>query len=147
MKALQNRLEHLKQLGVDGISKASEAELTYRVSPVKWSKKEILGHLIDSGVNNLQRFTEVQFKPKPYTFDNYKQAELVKANNYQHAETNELLSLWKAINNRILYLFSIQTENTLSYKVVLDSGEVSDLQFLMVDYVDHLEYHLKQVLG
>ncbi|GAA4897791.1 DinB family protein [Flaviramulus aquimarinus] len=147
MKALENRLEHLIQLGVEGISKASESKLTYSVSPEKWSKKEILGHLIDSGVNNLQRFTEIQFKTKPYTFDNYKQADLVKANDYQHAEINELLGLWKAINNRIRYLFSIQNETTLGYKVVLGSGEVSDLQFLMVDYVDHLEYHLKQILG
>jgi ribosome biogenesis SPOUT family RNA methylase Rps3 len=35
------------------------------LNPKKWSKKQILGHLVDSGINNLQRFTEIQFEEKP----------------------------------------------------------------------------------
>ena len=57
-------------------------ELAQRPAPSKWSKKEILGHLVDSGVNNLQRFTEIQFHPKPYVLRNYNQDELVKINDY-----------------------------------------------------------------
>ena len=48
----------------------------------KWSQKEMLGHLIDSGINNLQRFTEVQFETKSYRIRDYNQNELPKANNY-----------------------------------------------------------------
>ncbi len=35
-------------------------ELLERPAPGKWSKKEILGHLIDSAINNLKRFVDVQ---------------------------------------------------------------------------------------
>ena len=33
-------------------------------SPSKWSKKEILGHLIDSAANNHQRFMRLQLQPE-----------------------------------------------------------------------------------
>ena len=52
-------------------------------APGKWSPQEILGHLIDSAINNLRRFTEIQFLPQPFTVVGYKQDDLVIVNNYQ----------------------------------------------------------------
>ena len=66
MTEIINRLEQLLKSGLEYISKSSESELTQKPNPEKWSKKEIIGHLIDSGINNLQRFTEIQFENKPY---------------------------------------------------------------------------------
>jgi hypothetical protein len=141
-----NRLEQLVASGLKYISKASEAELTQKSNPDKWSKKEIIGHLIDSGINNLQRFTEIQFESKPYKIRKYNQNELVKVNNYQTAESKEIVEFWIAINNRIKNLMKQQTEETLNYKIELDNGETSDLRFLMKDYVEHLAHHLNQIL-
>ena len=146
MSNFQYKLERLIEVGFDGISKYSESDMSFKSSAGKWSKKEILGHLIDSGINNLQRFTEIQFEETPYAIRDYKQNELVKANNYQHAEATEILMFWKSINNRMLYLFSIQNEETLNFKIVFDNGDVSDLKFLMEDYVNHLEHHLNQII-
>ena len=64
-------------------------------------EKEILGHLIDSGINNLQRFTKIKFEDKPYIIRKYKRNELVKANDYQNAQTNEIIKFCLSINNRI----------------------------------------------
>lgn len=142
-----NRLELLLKLGLEYISKSSESELTQKPSSDKWSKKEILGHLIDSGINNLQRFTEIQFEIKPYKIRKYKQDELVKANGYQHSETKEIINFWLVINNRIKILIEQQTENTLNYEIELDNSKISDFRFLIKDYVDHLEHHLNQILN
>jgi hypothetical protein len=49
----------------DFIKKTPEKNLSMTLNPKKWSKKQILGHLVDSGINNLQRFTEIQFEEKP----------------------------------------------------------------------------------
>ena len=141
-----NKLEELLNSGVEYLSKSSESELAQKPSPEKWSKKEILGHLVDSGINNLQRFTEIQFENKPYKIRKYNQDELVKANDYQNAELEEVVNFWLAINRRILYLMKQQTDDTLNYEIVLDSGDISDLKFLIEDYVDHLEHHLKQLV-
>jgi hypothetical protein len=141
-----NRLEQLLKSGLDCISQSSESELAQKPLPGKWSKKEILGHLVDSGINNLQRFTETQFSDKPYKIRQYNQDELVKVNHYQEADINEIVDFWLAVNRRIVNLMKIQTETTLSYAIETSEGRFADLRFLMIDYVDHLEHHLNQIM-
>lgn len=141
-----NKLEHLLKSGLDYLSQSSESEMSHKLSAERWSKKEILGHLIDSGINNLQRFTEIQFEDKPYKIRKYKQNELVKVNDYQNSKTHEIVEFWLSINNRIKNLIEFQTEKTLNYKIELERDTISDLRFLMKDYVDHLEHHLNQIM-
>jgi hypothetical protein len=140
------KLQELLKVGHQYMSNVPDLELSQKTSPEKWSKKEILGHLIDSGINNLQRFTEIQFEDKPYRLKKYNQDELVKVNNYQAAVIKDLLNLWTSINKRIIDVMSEQSQESLNYKVELDNGKIEDLKFLMIDYVVHLEYHLKQIV-
>ena len=146
MKQTIRNLEELLKKGLKYLSQSSELEISKKIAVDKWSKKEILGHLIDSGINNLQRFTEIQFENKPYKIRKYNQNELVKVNDYQNAEIKELLNFWISINNRILNLMKLQTEKTLNYKIELDENNISDLRFLMTDYVNHIEHHLNQII-
>lgn len=140
------RLEQLLKSGTEYLSKSSESELTRKPNPEKWSKKEIIGHLIDSGISNLQRFTEIQFENKPYRIRKYNQDELVKVNDYQNAKTKEIVEFWLSINIRIKHLIKQQTEKTLNYKIELQKNNIADLRFLIKDYVDHMEHHLNQIM-
>lgn len=140
-----NNLEKELKLGIDIISKFSEEEFSLKNHPDKWSKKEILGHLIDSAVNNLQRFTEVEFSNQPYNVRKYNQNELVKTNDYQNSETKELLNFWLAINTRIQIIIKKQTNETLRLKFQIDNDTVVDFKFLIKDYIDHLVHHLRQI--
>lgn len=146
MQEIIDKLDNLLELGVHYFSTSETTEVSYKPSPEKWSKKEILGHLIDSGVNNLQRFTEIQFESKPYVIRKYNQNALVTANDYQNADAKELLSFWLAINQRIKNVIILQTEETLNYKIVLGKDKTADSRFLMTDYVAHMEHHLKQIM-
>ena len=146
MEETAKRLEQLIDSGFNYISKSSKTELTRKTNPEKWSKKEIVGHLIDSGINNLQRFLEVQFERNPYKIRDYNQDELVKANDYQNSDLNEMVELWISINKRIINLMRQQSEKTLNFKIELNNGTISDLRFLMNDYVDHFEHHLNQII-
>jgi len=47
----------------------SETEVTERPQPHKWSRKEILGHLCDSAINNLERFIKIQYEEQPYVLN------------------------------------------------------------------------------
>lgn len=126
-------------------AKADEAMLTEKMAVDKWSRKEILGHLIDSAINNIQRFTEIQDSTKPYQIRTYNQDELVRANNYQHKSTVELFGLWEQLNLQVLHIIRSQTKESLRYALILPNGETKDLNFLIRDYVDHLEHHLNQI--
>jgi hypothetical protein len=75
----------------------------------------------------------------------YHQDELVKVHHYQKAGIEELLNLWLALNTRILQLIDWQTQETLSYQIELGEENISDLGFLIEDYVAHLAHHLTQI--
>jgi hypothetical protein len=114
-------------------------------NPGKWSKKEILGHLIDSAIHNLVRFTEIHYAEKPYPHRPYNQTELVNLNQYQKMDINELTQLWISLNKQIIRIFINLDEKALDYKIVLSDQSLIDLKFLMTDYVEHLEYHINQI--
>ena len=113
--------------------------------PGKWSKKEILGHLIDSAIHNLVRFTEINYAAKPYRHRPYNQIDLVNLNQYQTKDINELNQLWLSLNRQIIRIMKSVDENALDYKIILSDESVIDLRFLMTDYVEHLEHHINQI--
>ncbi|MFJ7886947.1 hypothetical protein ACIQYL_02530 [Lysinibacillus xylanilyticus] len=61
----------------------SEIEISQRPAPQKWSKKEILGHLCDSAINNLERFIKIQYEKEPLVLTPYDQVHWVKIQDYQ----------------------------------------------------------------
>lgn len=116
-------------------------------NPGKWSKKEILGHLVDSAIHNLVRFTEINYLEKPYHHRPYNQTELVNLNQYQSMDINELTQLWLSLNKQIIRIFKNVDKKALDYQIILSDQSVIDLKFLMTDYVEHLEYHINQILN
>src|SRR5690349_18403754 len=95
----------------------SEEHLLIKPGPGKWSQKEVLGHLIDSALNNLRRFTEIQFSPSPFMIVSYKQDELVKVNHYQDLPLDHLLELWESLNQQIVYVVKNIPEDKLAMPV------------------------------
>jgi len=111
----------------------------------KWSKKEIIGHLIDSSLHNLVRFTEINYAEKPYIYRTYNQDDLIRINQYQEMEKEALIQLWYAVNNQIIRIFKAAKQDALEYKIQLADNAIIDLRFLMTDYVAHLEHHIHQI--
>jgi len=125
---------------------ASE-ELLKRPAQGKWSKQEILGHLIDSAINNLQRFTEIQFLPQPYSVIHYRQNELVIVNDYQNLPLQHLLDLWRVLNRQIVLVVKNTTVEKLDYPVdpQYENKELKTLSWIICDYVAHMEHHFRQI--
>lgn len=138
--------DHVKQM-VARFEKFSNDELLNKSGPDKWSRQEILGHLVDSALNNLKRFTEIQFLPQPYTVLPYRQNELVEVNQYQNLPLDHLLDLWKALNRQIIHVVKNIPKEKLNYAVdpQYDNREMKSLGWIICDYVAHLEHHLKQL--
>ena len=136
-KHIQEVPEHFKQFSSD--------VLLQKPAPGKWSKQEILGHLIDSAINNLKRFTDTQYFPQPYTVIRYNQDELVVINRYQQLPLEHLLQLWSTLNKQIVNIISTIPADKLPYTVIIPSGDSKTLEWLAIDYVEHMEHHLKQI--
>lgn len=122
----------------------SNEDFTYKPSRERWSKKEILGHLIDSAANNHHRFVRRQFEP--FTLVPYDQLNWVRYNFYQQLPTQQLIEFWASYNRQLSQLIQhIPAENLLlSYESA--DGTIVSLAFLIEDYVAHLEHHLHQII-
>ena len=129
------------------LKKFSEEELLKRPAQNKWSKQEILGHLIDSAINNLKRFTDIQFSPQPYSIISYNQTELVIVNDYQNLPLDHLLGLWQALNRQIVFVVKRIPADKLNYPVdpQYENKEMKTLGWVICDYVAHMEHHFNQI--
>src|SRR5439155_3696120 len=83
------------------LSAFSEAESEQRPSPERWTRKEVLGHLIDSASNNHQRFVRGQIAAGQ-EFPDYDQGPWVRIQNYRGARWHDLIDLWRAYNAHLL---------------------------------------------
>jgi hypothetical protein len=144
--AMDQLNDHVQQMA-GRFEKFSKEELLSKSAPNKWSRLEILGHLIDSAINNLKRFAEIQFLPQPYQVVSYQQNELVAVNNYQNLPVAHLLDLWKTLNQQIIYVVKNIPQEKLDLTVdpQYDNKEMKSLGWIICDYVVHLEHHLKQL--
>ena len=124
-----------------------EETLLHRPAPGKWSKKEILGHLCDSALNNLKRFEDAQCLPQPYSIISYKQDDLVVINRYQELPLDHVLQLWKTLNQQIVNVIGNVPADKLTYTVILTSNESKTLEWLIEDYIDHMDHHWRQVFN
>lgn len=144
--ALKRLKTHIQTVPQQFLS-LSEKALRDKARPGKWSKMEILGHLLDSARYNLMRFTEISFLPHPYQVKSYQQDELVRVQGYQQASPANLIISWEMLNRQILSLLQSYPAESASWEILLPNGEEKDLFFLADDYVVHLEHHLKQIFG
>jgi len=142
LQALQQHTHEVPQL----YSQFSPEVVLQRPAPGKWSKQEILGHLIDSAVNNLKRFIDSQYQPQPYQVPRYNQDEAVAVSHYQQLPLAHLLQLWASLNQQIHFVVSAIPAEKLAYVIITPNGDTRTLEWLAIDYVEHMEHHLHQLI-
>lgn len=116
-----------------------------RTGHENWSKKEILGHLIDSASNNHQRFVRLQSE-ELLVMPSYEQNLWVRAQNYGGREWSDLVELWLVFNRHLAHVIRHIDPAAAGHIWKAQDSEYS-LEFLIEDYVHHLRHHLAQILG
>nr|MBC9202512.1 DinB family protein [Paenibacillus sp. PL91] len=145
MKSIIESLNHWIIELPSKIFALSEFDLSDRTQPNKWSKKEILGHLSDSALNNLHRFVSAQYEIQPYTVIKYAQNQWVELMDYQNLPIDHILNLWLSLNKQIAEVISKIPEDKLKNLCEIGEEQTVTLEWMIKDYIDHLEHHLKQI--
>jgi hypothetical protein len=139
-----SRLQFLIDTIPSLLTEIEEIKFSEKQNLEKWSKKEILGHLIDSATNNHQRFVRCQFENVPKIV--YDQNNWNKFNFYQQIEKNQIIQFWTIYNKQLVHLIkNIPNENLLKECKTSDDKNHT-IEYLISDYVEHLEYHLQQIV-
>jgi hypothetical protein len=129
------------------LSNLSESRASERWrGPGTWSRKEILGHLIDSAANNHQRFVRAIIDGK-WSGPGYDQAQWVAVGAYQTQSWSALVTIWYSFNTLIACLLEHATSAKTDAPIEVGSNSRVTLAFLATDYVTHMKHHLGQILG
>lgn len=156
MNQLQQNLAHVIDHATPSLLAISEKDFSTKPSPERWSKKEILGHLIDSAYNNHQRFIRAEGRTN-LIFDGYDQVAWVKRNAYQERVASNIIQCWKVANQHLATMIGqINTEvlqqksnehnfHQIGMRPVAASEPVS-LAYMIEDYIFHAEHHLSQII-
>jgi hypothetical protein len=120
----------------------SRSEYDHKPSPTRWSKKEILGHLVDSAQNNIRRFIVAQYEHQPKII--YNQDKWVSITQYQDYDPYALIDLWYFINKHFCQVVKTMTPAMLEQEVQTEA--LHTLEWLAEDYIKHLRHHVHQVL-
>lgn len=122
----------------------SEEEVMRARGAGKWVKKEILGHLIDSALNNQQRFVRAQMTER-LVWPGYEQDRWVAVQKHRERPWTELVQLWEQLNRHIAHVMANVPAGRLETKCVIGDDDPVTLDWLMSDYVRHLRHHLNQI--
>lgn len=139
-----NRLMKLLEIIPPLLSEIPEEDFSLKINVNKWSKKEIVGHLIDSASNNHQRFIRTQCENIPTIF--YDQDNWNRLNHYHHLPGTHIIHFWTTYNQHLLEIIKRIPQEDLLKQCNVGNNKIVTLQYLIDDYVQHVEHHLKQFL-
>jgi len=142
MKAISARLNKIVDDHLPSLRTISIEKFHFKPSPARWSKKEILGHLVDSAQNNIRRFVVAQYDELPKIV--YNQDKWVAITNYQEYQLADLIDLWYQLNKHIFQVLRFMPDQMGKRQV--QTEDLHDLRWLAEDYIKHLLHHLHQVL-
>lgn len=146
LAALATELRDTVHRTVEKLLRYTEEEAGARPAADKWSRKEVLGHLTDSAMNNYPRFIRGQQSARLDT-TGYDQDFWVDVRRYQDEDWQELVQIWKMLNLHIARLLPLIPEEALGNIVAVGPNEPVTLRFIAEDYLRHLEHHLGQIFA
>lgn len=115
-----------------------------RPAPGTWSGKEILGHLIDSAANNHLRLVHAQ-RGSPISLPGYDQDQWVRSQRYDERFWADIIELWCAYNRHLAHVITGTPETLRDVRCAIGDNAPVTLSHVALDYVGHLQHHLRQV--
>ncbi|HTS64198.1 MAG TPA: DinB family protein [Candidatus Acidoferrales bacterium] len=122
----------------------SEADAGRKPDSKRWSKKEVLGHLIDSAANNHQRFVRAQFVAR-IDLPTYEQEVWVERQGYASEPWPDLVNLWLLLNRHLLHVVRAMPDEALGHEISIAGRPAVTLEAVIVDYLSHMDNHLAQI--
>jgi len=109
-----------------------------------WTRKQILGHLLDSAANNRQRFVRAAIEGS-YAGPKYAQDAWVAAHGYASMPWDTLVRWWQAEHEILAAVVDRIPEERLAAACKVGEDEPVTLRFLIEDYLAHQRWHFNQL--
>jgi len=144
MKELSEKLKAAVDAAEPRLRAITEVESAKPILAGGWSRKQVIGHLIDSASNNHQRFVRASLQPS-LEFPAYDPDGCVGVQAVQEAGWPALVALWAAYNRYLAHVIAHLPAAKLKTVCRIGTNEPVTLEFLATDYLTHLLHHLRQI--
>ncbi len=145
MKTVSEKIREIITLSKPKLLQISPESACSKVSLDSWSKQEILGHLIDSALNNHQRIVRGALNVAEH-FPPYDQNRWVEMQGYNERQWGDLIELWAQCNFHLCWALDRLPEEALNNPCNIGKETPVTLGFVIEDYLRHLNLHLGQIL-
>lgn len=126
------------------LRKVSEEESRKPVLTGGWSRRQLVGHLVDSASNNHQRFVRASLQDS-LEFPGYEQNAWVRVQAVEEANWPVMVALWASYNRYLAHVIVHLPPAKLEVSCRIGSSGPVTLEFLAEDYLRHLVHHLGQI--
>jgi len=109
-----------------------------------WTRKEIVGHMLDSAANNRHRFVRAATQ-ESYAGPDYAQESWVAMHGYATQPWATLLLWWRVEHQILMAVVEQIPEERLGVSCTVGEKEPVTLEFLIEDYLRHQHWHLTQL--
>lgn len=113
--------------------------------PNSWTRKQELGHLIDSTTNNHMRIALATINGE-FRGEGYAQEKWVDVHGYRELPWQLLVNLWYHYNELLAELMARVPDSHLNNRCLI-GWSVLTLRFVMEDYVLHMRHHIDHILA
>jgi len=127
------------------LGQMSSQKAGIKPAPQVWSKKEILGHLIDSAANNHQRFVRGA-QNLAADFPPYNQNRWVEVQHYNDMNWSDIVELFCQLNLHLCRVLAVLPEECLQNPCNIGKEQPVPMQLIITDYLRHLKHHLSKIL-
>ena len=142
--ALSAELVRVVNSAEEILRRVSAEESRAPILPGGWSRRQLLGHLIDSASNNHQRFVRASLQHS-LEFPNYDQNGWARVQAREDADWSLLVALWANYNRYLAHVIARLPLAKLEVSCRIGENEPITLKFLAEDYLRHMVHHLGQI--
>ena len=144
MKTLSDKLLETVEAAEPALQAIRDADAGRPALGGGWSRKQLLGHLIDSASNNHQRFVRAALVGD-LSFPNYDTDGWAEFEDVREAPWGTLVVLWASYNRFLAHLIARLPADRLDAVLRIGTNEPLTLRAVAEGYVDHLRHHLRQI--
>ena len=111
-----------------------------------WTRRQVLGHLLDSAANNHIRFVDAAINGE-YSGPKYDSDEWVRLHDYANLSWSFLLEQWHVRNVMLAQVVDHIPEDKLAAQCTIGEDKPVTLKFVIEDYLDHLDSHVSEIIS
>jgi hypothetical protein len=142
--ALSAKLLRVVSAAQEILCRVSAKESSAPVLAGGWTRRQVMGHLIDSASNNHQRFVRASLQDS-LEFPAYDQSGWPRVQAVDQAEWHLLVTLWANYNRFLAHVIAHFPPARLETPVQIGQNAPVTLAFLAEDYLVHMVHHLGQI--